>query len=121
MSFPAPGQVHAREFRETMRIIRCNWFVAGNEIAHHTITHVGDLPNNEISGNLIALNSVAGIPLASIHGFCAPYLNYSIKTAKLLHAAHFTHDSSSTGSPDSNLVSVSNSDARPTFVKSCTT
>ncbi|KAJ7435496.1 hypothetical protein B0H11DRAFT_2236086 [Mycena galericulata] len=75
------------DFNSLRALHDLDWFVAGNEIAHHTITHVGDLPNNEISGNLIALNSVAGIPLASIHGFCAPYLNYSIKTAKLLHAA----------------------------------
>jgi len=75
-----------------------DWFVAGNEIADHTMTHVGTPPANEINGNLIALNALAGIPLASIQGFRAPYLNYSGETLKLLAAAQFTYDSSSAAS-----------------------
>ncbi|KAK7063546.1 carbohydrate esterase family 4 protein [Favolaschia claudopus] len=72
-----------------------DWYVAGNEIADHTMTHVGDPPQNEIDGNLIALNALAGIPLKSIIGFRAPFLNYSVNTLKLLAAAGFTYDSSS--------------------------
>jgi peptidoglycan/xylan/chitin deacetylase (PgdA/CDA1 family) len=72
-----------------------DWFVAGNEIADHTMTHVGDPPSDEINGNLIALNALAGIPLKSIQGFRAPFLNYSVNTLKMLAAAGFTYDSSS--------------------------
>ncbi|KAJ7439981.1 hypothetical protein FB451DRAFT_143851 [Mycena latifolia] len=72
-----------------------DWFVAGNEIADHTMTHVGDPPSDEINGNLRALNALAGIPLKSIIGFRAPFLNYSVNTLKLLAAADFTYDSSS--------------------------
>ncbi|KAF7363099.1 hypothetical protein MVEN_00662300 [Mycena venus] len=71
-----------------------DWFVAGNEIADHTMTHVADASQNEINGNLIALNALAGIPLKSIIGFRAPYLNYSVNTLKLLAGAGFTYDSS---------------------------
>ncbi|KAJ7213599.1 hypothetical protein GGX14DRAFT_619136 [Mycena pura] len=41
------------------------------------MTHVGDPPQDEIeiNGNLIALNALAGIPLAVIQGFRAPFLN----------------------------------------------
>jgi peptidoglycan/xylan/chitin deacetylase (PgdA/CDA1 family) len=75
-----------------------DWFVAGNEIADHTMTHVGSPPSSEINGNLITLNALAGIPLRSIQGFRAPYLNYSVDTLKQLAAAKFTYDSSATSS-----------------------
>ena len=93
-----------------------DWFVAGNEIADHTfvslfqlyclfvqlaryrMTHVGTPPANEINGNLIALNALAGIPLNAIKGFRAPFLNYTGETLKLLGAAGFTYDSSSAAS-----------------------
>jgi hypothetical protein len=75
-----------------------DWFVAGNEIADHTMTHVGSPPADEINGNLIALNALAGIPLTEIRGFRAPYLNYTADTFKLLQAAQFTYDSSATSS-----------------------
>ncbi|EGN93745.1 hypothetical protein SERLA73DRAFT_189512 [Serpula lacrymans var. lacrymans S7.3] len=75
-----------------------DWFVAGNEIADHTMTHVGTPPVEEINGNLIALNALAGIPLTSIKGFRAPYLNYSAETLQLLAASEFTYDSSSAAS-----------------------
>ncbi|TFY64634.1 hypothetical protein EVG20_g5882 [Dentipellis fragilis] len=71
-----------------------DWFVAGNEIADHTMTHVGTPPDDEVDGNLIALNALAGIPLSSIIGFRAPFLNYSVDTLKHLYAAKFTYDSS---------------------------
>ncbi|KAF9071990.1 hypothetical protein BDP27DRAFT_1218247 [Rhodocollybia butyracea] len=75
-----------------------DWFVAGNEIADHTMTHEGDPPQGEINGNLIALNALAGIPMSSIIGFRAPYLNYSAETFTLLKNASFTYDSSATAS-----------------------
>ncbi|KIK97692.1 hypothetical protein PAXRUDRAFT_10018 [Paxillus rubicundulus Ve08.2h10] len=75
-----------------------DWYVAGNEIADHTMTHVGSPPADEINGNLIALNALAGIPLDSIKGFRAPYLNYTADTFHLLAAADFTYDSSTAAS-----------------------
>ncbi|KAF5313065.1 hypothetical protein D9619_002538 [Psilocybe cf. subviscida] len=75
-----------------------DWYVAGNEIADHTMTHVGTPPAEEINGNLIALNALAGIPLSSIQGFRAPFLNYSADTLKLLAQAQFLYDSSSAAS-----------------------
>jgi peptidoglycan/xylan/chitin deacetylase (PgdA/CDA1 family) len=75
-----------------------DWFVAGNEIADHTMTHVGEPPAEEINGNLIALNALAGIPLTAIRGFRAPFLNYTADTLNLLQAAQFTYDSSATSS-----------------------
>ncbi|KAJ3477649.1 hypothetical protein NLI96_g10319 [Meripilus lineatus] len=71
-----------------------DWYVAGNEIADHTMTHVGTPPAEEINGNLIALNALAGIPLSAIKGFRAPYLNYSVDTFKMLAASEFLYDSS---------------------------
>lgn len=108
-----------------------DWYVAGNEIADHTMTHVGTPSSNEVSstaelrnygsgegsrmrtlwssspltyllypcafqvsGNLIALNALAGIPFSKIQGFRAPFLNYSVDTLKLLAQSNFTYDSS---------------------------
>ncbi|KAG5638494.1 hypothetical protein H0H81_012299 [Sphagnurus paluster] len=62
------------------------------------MTHVGTPSAEEINGNLIALNSLAGIPLSSITGFRAPYLSYDANTLKLLAAAQFTYDSSAAAS-----------------------
>jgi hypothetical protein len=62
------------------------------------MTHVGTPPAEEINGNLIALNALAGIPLKSIIGFRAPFLNYSVDTLKLLHDVGFTYDSSASAS-----------------------
>lgn len=62
------------------------------------MTHVGTPPPEEINGNLIALNALAGIPLKDIRGFRAPYLEYSIDTLNLLAKAGFTYDSSATAS-----------------------
>lgn len=75
-----------------------DWYVAGNEIADHTMTHVGSPPPEEINGNLIALNALAGIPLQSIIGFRAPYLEYTVDTLKTLYNSEFTYDSSSAAS-----------------------
>ncbi|KAI0066583.1 hypothetical protein BV25DRAFT_1868240 [Artomyces pyxidatus] len=75
-----------------------DWYVAGNEIADHTMTHVGSPPDDEVDGNLIALNALAGIPLSAIKGFRAPFLNYTADTLKHLAAAQFTYDSTASAS-----------------------
>ena len=62
------------------------------------MTHVGTPPQDEVAGNLIALNELAGIPLSSIIGFRAPFLNYSVDTLKMLAELGFTYDSSSSAS-----------------------
>lgn len=62
------------------------------------MTHVGSPPDDEIDGNLIALNALAGIPFSSIIGFRAPYLNFTVDTLKHLAAAEFTYDSSASAS-----------------------
>jgi len=62
------------------------------------MTHVGTPPDDEVDGNLIALNALAGIPLSNIIGFRAPYLNYTADTLKHLAAVGFTYDSSSSAS-----------------------
>lgn len=66
------------------------------------MTHVGTPPADEINGNLIALNALAGIPLTDISGFRAPYLDFSGDTLKLLNEAGFTYDSSAAASIPAN-------------------
>ncbi|GAA5966175.1 hypothetical protein JCM3765_006074 [Sporobolomyces pararoseus] len=78
------------------------WYVAGNEIADHTMTHVGSPNASEIYGNLRALNAFAGIPMKDISGFRAPMLNWTTETLKLLHDANFVYDSSATSSIPAN-------------------
>ncbi|GAA5834205.1 hypothetical protein JCM5353_006950 [Sporobolomyces roseus] len=78
------------------------WYVAGNEIADHTMTHVGSPNASEIYGNLRALNAFAGIPMSDIIGFRAPMLNWTSETLKLLHDANFVYDSSATSSIPAN-------------------
>lgn len=63
-----------------------------------SMTHVGDPSAEEINGNLIAINALAGIPLKAMKGFRAPFLNYSVNTLKRLADAGFTYDSSATSS-----------------------
>lgn len=75
-----------------------NWHIAGNEIADHTMTHPAQPPAEEIRGNLLALNSLAGIPFKDIVGFRAPYLNYTRQTLELLAQYKFTYDSSASSS-----------------------
>ncbi|KAF7311854.1 hypothetical protein MIND_00196100 [Mycena indigotica] len=94
----APKMTYYVSLNFTNYTLVTDWFVAGNEIADHTMTHVGDPPENEVDGNLIALNALAGIPLKNIVGFRAPFLNYSVNTLKLLAKAGFTYDSSSAAS-----------------------
>ncbi|CAE6448586.1 unnamed protein product [Rhizoctonia solani] len=75
-----------------------DWYMAGNEIGDHTMTHVAAAESDEINGNLIALNALAGIPFTDLKGFRAPFLNYSVNTLKALSAASFLYDSSATSS-----------------------
>ncbi|KAG7100141.1 hypothetical protein E1B28_001921 [Marasmius oreades] len=75
-----------------------DWYVAGNEIADHTMTHVGDPPEEEINGNLVTLNALAGIPFSSIKGFRAPFLNYTAGMLERLYKAGFEYDSSASAS-----------------------
>ncbi|KAK2462850.1 hypothetical protein APHAL10511_005048 [Amanita phalloides] len=75
-----------------------DWYVAGNEIADHTMTHVGEPPSDEIDGNIIALNALAGIPFTAIQGFRTPYLAYTADTLTMLYNAEFTYDSSTAAS-----------------------
>ncbi|KAJ7589601.1 hypothetical protein C8J56DRAFT_1049242 [Mycena floridula] len=94
----APKMTYFTSLNYTNYTLVTDWYVAGNEIADHTMTHQGDPSAAEINGNLIALNALAGIPLSSLSGFRAPYLNYSVNTLKLLASAGFTYDSSASAS-----------------------
>ncbi|GAA6011540.1 hypothetical protein JCM10207_002652 [Rhodosporidiobolus poonsookiae] len=85
-----------------------DWYVAGNEIADHTMTHAGKPNSSEVYGNLRALNAFAGIPVSNIEGFRAPLLSWDISTLQLLKDANFTYDSSMTSA---SLANASNTDA----------
>jgi len=93
-----PKMTYYTSLNYTNYTLVTDWYVAGNEIADHTMTHVGSPPANEINGNLIALNALAGIPMSSLKGFRAPYLNYTVDTLKMLAAADFLYDSSASAS-----------------------
>ncbi|KAL8279618.1 hypothetical protein RQP46_007931 [Phenoliferia psychrophenolica] len=118
-------------FTSTNYSMVTDWYVAGNEIADHTMTHVclshmlflvitgqnadkldphpTNRPNSsEILGNLKALNAFSGIPVSSIKGFRAPLLSYNADTLTQLHAADFVYDSSATSATPAN---DSNTDA----------
>ncbi|KAF6748379.1 hypothetical protein DFP72DRAFT_916579 [Ephemerocybe angulata] len=75
-----------------------DWYVAGNEIADHTITHMGSPTKEEVNGNLIALNALAGIPLSALKGFRAPLLDFKAETLQILHKSQFLYDSSASAS-----------------------
>ncbi|KAF9195644.1 hypothetical protein BGZ50_004042 [Haplosporangium sp. Z 11] len=70
------------------------WYAAGNEIADHTMNHIGSPPVEEIVGNRKAINAFAGIPFAKLNGFRAPFLNYSEGTFANLGQEKFLYDSS---------------------------
>jgi hypothetical protein len=89
----------SRETRlQIIRKSRLTGSTAQHSPLHESMTHVGTPSAEEINGNLIALNALAGIPLSEIQGFRAPYLNYSADTLKLLAQAQFTYDSSAASS-----------------------
>ncbi|KAF9567880.1 hypothetical protein EC968_003150 [Mortierella alpina] len=75
------------------------WYAAGNEVADHTMTHVGSPPLEEIAGNRKAINAFSGIPFNKIAGFRAPFLNYSETTFQLLGQEKFLYDSSTNAVP----------------------
>ncbi|KAH9461567.1 hypothetical protein Pst134EA_017866 [Puccinia striiformis f. sp. tritici] len=104
----APKMTYFVSLNYTNYSMVTDWYVAGNEIADHTMTHVGSAPVNEIDGNIIALNSLSGIPISAIQGFRAPYLNFTVDTMKHLKDAGFTYDSSTSSSSPAN---ISNTDA----------
>lgn len=62
------------------------------------MTHVEWPSTQEINGNLIALNALAGIPFSEIRGFRTPYLNFSAGTLQEVGAAQFLYDSSAASS-----------------------
>ncbi|VDC06726.1 unnamed protein product [Peniophora sp. CBMAI 1063] len=93
-----PRMTYYTSLNYTNYTLVTDWFVAGNEIADHTMSHVGSPPDDEIDGNLIVLNSLAGIPMSDIRGFRAPFLNYTVDNLKHLAATGFTYDSSSSAS-----------------------
>jgi hypothetical protein len=70
----------------------------GWEVALHTMDHVGNPPEDEIAGNIIALNALSGITYTDMSGFRAPYLNYTVETLQHLRAMSFTYDSSMSSS-----------------------
>ncbi|RXW17589.1 hypothetical protein EST38_g8262 [Candolleomyces aberdarensis] len=59
---------------------------------------MGSPTPEEVNGNLIALNSLAGIPLSALKGFRAPLLDFNADTLKTLHDSKFLYDSSATAS-----------------------
>ncbi|KAI0368946.1 hypothetical protein BV20DRAFT_947179 [Pilatotrama ljubarskyi] len=93
-----PKMTYYTSLNYTNYTLVTDWYVAGNEIADHTMTHVGTPPEEEVTGNLVALNQLAGIPLKEIIGFRAPYLNYTVDTLKMLAKLGFTYDSSASAS-----------------------
>lgn len=62
------------------------------------MTHKVLAGSDEIDGNLVALNALAGIPFSSLIGFRAPFLNYSAELLTNVAKAGFTYDSSATAS-----------------------
>ncbi|KAG0349177.1 hypothetical protein BG004_001233 [Podila humilis] len=75
------------------------WYAAGNEVADHTMTHVGTPPAEEIIGNRKAINAFSGIPFTKMTGFRAPFLNYSKGTFDILGQEKFQYDSSTNAVP----------------------
>ncbi|KAF9083012.1 hypothetical protein BGX23_011877 [Mortierella sp. AD031] len=70
------------------------WYAAGNEVADHTMNHIGFPPIEEVSGNRKAINAFAGIPYAKMTGFRAPFFNYSKSTFDILAQEKIQYDSS---------------------------
>ncbi|KAG0200333.1 hypothetical protein BGX28_006565 [Mortierella sp. GBA30] len=75
------------------------WYAAGNEVADHTMTHVGPPPPEEIIGNRKAINAFSGIPFNKLVGFRAPFLNYTEATFQTLGQEKFLYDSSTNAVP----------------------
>lgn len=99
----APKMTYFASLSYTNFSMITDWYVAGNEIADHTMTHVGTPNSSEVLGNLKALNAFSGIPVSSIKGFRAPFLNYTADTLSMLAANNFTYDSSATSASPANV------------------
>ncbi|GJN93919.1 hypothetical protein Rhopal_006978-T1 [Rhodotorula paludigena] len=104
----APKMTYFTSLSYTNYSMVTEMYVAGNEIADHTMTHAGKPNVSEINGNLRALNAFAGIPVSDIAGFRAPLLSWDGDTLRALHNASFTYDSSMTSASPAN---ASNTDA----------
>ena len=61
------------------------------------MTHGAPSPD-EINGNLIALNALAGIPMTAIKGFRSPKLNFTAATLQVLYRTEFVYDSTGVAS-----------------------
>ncbi|GAA5932124.1 hypothetical protein JCM10213_006761 [Rhodosporidiobolus nylandii] len=104
----APKMTYFTSLSYTNYSMVTDWYVAGNEIADHTMTHAGTPNASEIYGNLRALNAFSGIPVSDIEGFRAPLLSWNRGTLELLQNASFTYDSSMTSA---SLANASGTDA----------
>ncbi|CAG8467749.1 12355_t:CDS:10 [Cetraspora pellucida] len=72
------------------------WYARGQEVADHTMTHVGKSPENEITGCKAALNAFAGLPNGNIKGFRTPFLDWTPEVLQTLAKLGFQYDSSVT-------------------------
>ncbi|KAH6911134.1 hypothetical protein BKA70DRAFT_53629 [Coprinopsis sp. MPI-PUGE-AT-0042] len=90
----SPKMTYFASLEYTNYSLITDWYAAGNEIADHTMSHVGSPSAEEINGNLITLNALAGVPLKAIKGFRAPYLNFTSETLQILKESQFLYDSS---------------------------
>ncbi|GAA5973519.1 hypothetical protein JCM11641_007095 [Rhodosporidiobolus odoratus] len=104
----APKMTYFTSLSYTNYSMVTDWYVAGNEIADHTMSHAGTPNASEVYGNLRALNAFSGIPISDIAGFRAPLLSWSGETLQILHNASFTYDSSMTSA---SLANASSTDA----------
>ncbi|GAA5827690.1 hypothetical protein JCM11251_001788 [Rhodosporidiobolus azoricus] len=104
----APKMTYFTSLSYTNYSMVTDWYVAGNEIADHTMTHAGTPNASEVYGNLRALNAFAGIPISDITGFRAPLLSWNQSTLEILAEANFTYDSSMTSA---SLANASGTDA----------
>ncbi|GAA5858698.1 hypothetical protein JCM8547_001429 [Rhodosporidiobolus lusitaniae] len=102
----APKMTYFTSLSYTNYSMVTDWFVSGNEIADHTMTHAGTPNASEVYGNLRALNAFAGIPVSDIEGFRAPLLSWNESTLRILAEANFTYDSSMTSASLANATST---------------
>ncbi|CAG8550595.1 4560_t:CDS:2 [Paraglomus brasilianum] len=78
-----------------------DWYAAEHEIADHTMTHPNLPGEAEITGNILALHSLSGIPKSKITGFRFPFRNYTTASLQLLSKLGFVYDSTvSAGTAD---------------------
>eukprot|EP00887_Chlorella_sp_A99_P000938 scaffold5.g938.t1 len=82
-------------------------YMAGHEIATHTVDHVGQPNATEILGAKLWLNQTANVPLEKLRGFRTPFLAHNAQTRSELGPAGIVWDSSiseqfgpSSASPD---------------------